>query len=227
MLPPEPVPLFLFSEGRSALAEGLGKNLEGRGIDRAVAALRRFALVEVESIPDERDPAITTETIRLHRLIRMAALWRRDAAATTAIQRGLFAAFVAAYPKTVFEPQSWPRCRRLDPVATALLGPDVEQTANAGTRFADMLIWVGQYRKVAAAYRSIAGLVARRVATPVLMFGAGHDRVVVTAATKRFAGRMPQSVYRRLEGAEHEILMERDVFRTQFWSAFDAFMAEH
>lgn len=80
---------------------------------------------------------------------------------------------------------------------------------------------------VAAAYRSIAGLAAKRITTPVLMCGAGRDRVVVTRETRRFAGRMPQSVYRQIEGAEHEILMERDVFRAQFWHAFDAFMMEH
>jgi lysophospholipase len=78
---------------------------------------------------------------------------------------------------------------------------------------------------VAAAYRSIAGLAARRVTAPVLICGAGRDRVVVTSQTKRFAGRMPHAVYRQIDGAEHEILMERDVFRGAFWNAFDAFMA--
>ena len=183
MLPPEPVPLFLFSEGRWALAEGLGKNLEGRGIDRAVAALRRFALVEVESIPDERDPAITTETIRLHRLIRMATHWRRDSAATTAIQRGLFAAFVAAYPKTVFEPQSWPRCRRLDPIATALLSPDNEPSASAGIQFANVLIGVGQYRKQAAAYRAARPLFERALAINERLRGADHPQTGVAVAS--------------------------------------------
>jgi len=27
-----------------------------------------------------------------------------------------------------------------------------------------------------------------------------------------------------IEGAEHEILMERDAFRDQFWAAFDRFI---
>jgi lysophospholipase len=79
---------------------------------------------------------------------------------------------------------------------------------------------------VAAAYRSIAGLKAGRIATPVLLCGAGHDRVVVTQETRIFAGRMPRGTYQQIDGAEHEILMERDVFRIQFWDAFDAFMAD-
>ena len=216
MLPPEPVPLFLFSEGRSALAEGLGKNLEGRGIDRAVAALRRFALVEVESIPDERDPAITTETIRLHRLIRMAALWRRDAAVTGAIQRGLFAAFVAAYPKRVFEPQSWPHCRRLAAIATALLGPDVEPAANSAIVFANMLIWVGQYRGEAAAYRSARPLFERALAIKERLRGPDHPQTGV--AVSELAGLLQAQgdlaaarplferalgIYEKVLGAEH------------------------
>ena len=37
LLPPEPIPLFLFEDGRAQLAEGLGKTLESRGLERAVA----------------------------------------------------------------------------------------------------------------------------------------------------------------------------------------------
>jgi hypothetical protein len=37
-------------------------------LDEAVAAFRAFALVDRERIVDERDPAVATETIRLHRL---------------------------------------------------------------------------------------------------------------------------------------------------------------
>ena len=44
--------------------------LAGDGLDEAVAALRAFALADREAIADERDPAVTTDTIRLHRLVR-------------------------------------------------------------------------------------------------------------------------------------------------------------
>jgi transcriptional regulator with XRE-family HTH domain len=66
---PEPIPLFLF-------AEALGRQggpFEGDGLDEAVAALRAFALVDKETILDERDSRLTTETIRLHRLVREVA----------------------------------------------------------------------------------------------------------------------------------------------------------
>src|SRR5262249_22817285 len=44
----------------------------------SVAALRTFALLSRETIPDERDPALTTETLRLHRLVRQVAAARRE-----------------------------------------------------------------------------------------------------------------------------------------------------
>ena len=80
---------------------------------------------------------------------------------------------------------------------------------------------------VAAAYRSIAGLAAPAIATPVLMCGAGHDRVTLTNGTRRFSEGMPRGSYLEIPDAEHEILMERDVFRAQLWEAFDRFIAGH
>ena len=78
---------------------------------------------------------------------------------------------------------------------------------------------------VAAAYRSIAGLKPKGITTPVLICGAGKDRVVVTEATRRFTKSMPQGQYLQIDGAEHEILMERDMFRLRFWEAVDGFIA--
>ena len=84
---------------------------------------------------------------------------------------------------------------------------------------------------VAAASRAIAQMAApgyaEAITTPVLICGAGSDQVVVTEAEKNFAARMPAGVYQEIEGAEHEILMERDAIREQFWRAFDAFVDEH
>lgn len=70
LLAPELIPLFLFAEGREKLGEPLATALADDGLDKAVAALRVFALVDQEVVPDEREPAITTDCIRLHRLVR-------------------------------------------------------------------------------------------------------------------------------------------------------------
>jgi hypothetical protein len=79
--------LFLFSEGREKFGEPLASDLAGDGVDEAVAALRTFALVDRETIADERDPKITTETIRLHRLVRAVAAERFEGEASEAARR--------------------------------------------------------------------------------------------------------------------------------------------
>ena len=64
----------------------------------------------------------------------------------------------------------------------------------------------------------------RRTLTPILIIAAGADRVVDTAAAERFASRLPAGRIIVIEGAQHEIMIERDVVRAQFWSAFDQFV---
>jgi hypothetical protein len=61
LLAPEPIPLLLFSEAREKFGKPFASNLAGDGLDEAVAALRAFALLDRETIPDEREPAITTD----------------------------------------------------------------------------------------------------------------------------------------------------------------------
>jgi lysophospholipase len=83
---------------------------------------------------------------------------------------------------------------------------------------------------LAAAYRSMAAMrapgFAERITTPCLIFGAGRDRVVSTAAVRDFARRLPHATYIELADAEHEILMENDSIRVRFWTAFDGFVEE-
>jgi len=79
-----------------------------------------------------------------------------------------------------------------------------------------------------AAYRSMARVAApgyaEAITTPVLIVGAGRDRIVKTAAERAFARRLPNGSYVEIEDAEHEILMENDSVRARFWAAFDAFV---
>src|SRR4029077_11178047 len=127
LLAPEPIPLFLFTEAREHFDEPFASALSGAGLDEAVATLRGFALIDRETIPDERDPAITTDCIRLHRLIREVACARREGEARNRMQRTLLQAMATVYPKDIFDdPATWPRARRLDAVVQALI-------ANEGT----------------------------------------------------------------------------------------------
>jgi lysophospholipase len=66
---------------------------------------------------------------------------------------------------------------------------------------------------------------AEAIETPVLICGAGKDRIVLTAAERAFAKRLPHGTYVAFEDAEHEILMENDSIRDRFWKAFDDFAA--
>ena len=59
---------------------------------------------------------------------------------------------------------------------------------------------------------------------PMLLIGAGEDRVVLTPSVARFAARLRAGAHLVVAGSKHEILMERDTFRGQFWAAFDAFI---
>ena len=64
----------------------------------------------------------------------------------------------------------------------------------------------------------------RRTLTPILAVASGADRVVDTRATERFASRLRAGRLIVVDGAEHEIMMERDIFRDRFWAAFDSFI---
>jgi lysophospholipase len=68
---------------------------------------------------------------------------------------------------------------------------------------------------------------AEAIETPSLLIGPGRDRVCDTEATRAFAARMPHADYVEIAGAQHEILMERDPLRVQWWAAADAFLKKN
>jgi len=122
LLAPEPIPLFLFSEARAAFGEPFATALAGDGLDEAVAALRALALVDRETLPDERDPSIETDCIRLHRLVREVAAARVAGDDVAVVQGRLVWAMVDVYPDDIFnDPLTWPRARRLDALVLRLV----------------------------------------------------------------------------------------------------------
>jgi lysophospholipase len=66
---------------------------------------------------------------------------------------------------------------------------------------------------------------ALTVPMPVLIVLAGSDSVVSNRAAEEFSRRVKTAAHLMIPGAKHEILMERDQYRDQFWMAFDAFIA--
>jgi lysophospholipase len=78
------------------------------------------------------------------------------------------------------------------------------------------------------AYRQMAAFAdpayPRSIRQPLLIVGAGQDAVVSTPAIEQFAIRLRAGSHVVVPGAMHELLMEQDQYRDQFWAAFDAFV---
>ncbi|HEV2000239.1 MAG TPA: tetratricopeptide repeat protein, partial [Xanthobacteraceae bacterium] len=182
LLAPEPIPLYLFAEAREKFGEPLASALAEDGLDEAVAALRAFALVDRETIVDERDPAIATDTIRLHRLVRQVAAARRDGEARDNTRRALVDALAAVYPQGVHDdPKEWPRARRLDGIAYALVGGDAEPPKRSEPRAAELLNRMGDYRYAAlAAYAQTRPLFERALAMREKALGPEHPDTVTS-----------------------------------------------
>lgn len=60
-----------------------------------------------------------------------------------------------------------------------------------------------------------------QVKIPVTIVTAEHDRLVLNTSARRAADAMPQGRYVEVHGAYHELLIETDALRAQFWAAFD------
>jgi lysophospholipase len=61
------------------------------------------------------------------------------------------------------------------------------------------------------------------IRVPTLLIAAGRDKVVSNAAIERLGYAMRSGATVVIDGARHEILQERDIYRQQFLAAFDAF----
>jgi lysophospholipase len=79
-----------------------------------------------------------------------------------------------------------------------------------------------------AAYRSMGEIAdpsyPAKIRQPLMMIAAGRDEVVSTAAIEDVAIRLRAGSHLIIAGARHEIMMEQDRYRAQFWAAFDAFV---
>jgi len=179
MLAPEPIPLFLFSEAREKIGEPLASALAGDGLDEAVAVLRTFALLDRESIPDEREPEITTDCIRLHRLIRQVAAVRLKDGLGTDARRSLVAAVAQVYPDDVDNPNTWPRIRRLDALGLALVGNStlLDGAEEAASHLMDRL---AKYRQSIAAYDQARLLFEQALGIDEKVFGPDHPNTAAS-----------------------------------------------
>jgi tetratricopeptide (TPR) repeat protein len=173
LLAPEPIPLFLFSEAREKFGEPLA-SVMGDDLDEAVAALRSFSLLDREELMDEPDASITTDAIRLHRLVREVAAARRDGDARVQLRCSCIAALELVYPADGFNnPASWPRCALLTP---HLLTVCDAETTDVGTnaKCADLLQRAASFFYGRAAYSQARPLFERVVAARGKALGPEH-----------------------------------------------------
>jgi lysophospholipase len=63
-----------------------------------------------------------------------------------------------------------------------------------------------------------------RVRQPILIIAAGRDVIVSNSMIEDFAMQMRAGSHLVVVGSQHELLMEQDRYRSQFWAAFDAFV---
>ncbi|MEM6780710.1 MAG: alpha/beta hydrolase [Pseudomonadota bacterium] len=63
--------------------------------------------------------------------------------------------------------------------------------------------------------------------TPLLIALARQERLVDNDKTSAIFSRMPNASVIKLDNSKHEILMETDEIRNQFWDAFDKMLAEN
>lgn len=64
----------------------------------------------------------------------------------------------------------------------------------------------------------------RQVDCPVFVASAGEEKLVDNKAHARVAKHLPDCVHTTVQGAMHEILMETDERRAEFWAGFDALL---
>jgi tetratricopeptide (TPR) repeat protein len=218
LLAPEPIPLFLFTEARKPFDRQFASALANDGLDKAVAALRVFALVDREQIVDERESEIVTDAIRLHRLVRDVAAARRQGAALKKLQRVLVNAVAAVCPRGVFgAPATWPRMRRLDGITRALIEESSEPPKGTEQRCADVLHEIAAYSHAALGdYARARRCFERALALYEKILGSEHPRTARTlnslglhfqaegnyVEAKRLSERA-LAIYRKNYGDEH------------------------
>jgi lysophospholipase len=79
--------------------------------------------------------------------------------------------------------------------------------------------WVAAASDATEAFLAPGSLAHVRI--PVLIATAGEEQLVDNTSHDAVAAELPDAVHITIEGSKHEILMEVDPIREQFWAAFD------
>jgi tetratricopeptide (TPR) repeat protein len=176
LMAPEPIPIFLFAEARAKFDEPFASALADDGLDEAIAALRSFALIKRETIVDERNQTISTDTLRLHRLVGEIASARRELPIQNAIRRTLVSVLAEVYPRDVFDdPSTWPRARRLHEHARFLVTSETLPLDGIEGPTSELLNRLASFRQAShAEYSDAKSLYERALSIRERAFGREH-----------------------------------------------------
>jgi tetratricopeptide (TPR) repeat protein len=171
LLAPEAIPLFLFTDAKEKFGKPLAEALAGDGLDEGVAALHDFALVHRETIQLDRDLAITSDAIRLHRLVRDIAAGRCDPSMREKARRTLLGVLAKIYPDS--NSASRLRCAALTPHVMTICETEFADQEAIKTA-ASLLNSVAIYFFSSAAYLSARRLFERVLAMRQKALGPEH-----------------------------------------------------
>jgi len=198
VLPDCPPPFYALghSMGSSVLIRAAYRNR--RWFDRVVLSAPMIDLHLVGM------PRLARTTVSMMRLVGMGSSYIPGGGATAIASRPF-----AGNPLTS------------DPVRYARIGAEIEAEPALGLG-SPTIAWT------AAAFQTMADFAdpafPSHIRQPLLLVAAGQDMIVSTQATEQFAIRLRAGAHLIVPGSRHEILMEQDRFRGQFWAAFDAFV---
>jgi len=181
-----------------------------------------MALRFIERRPEQFDRVVLTSPmidIQLPGFLPRA--WLRWLAHTAA-QRGLQGAYVLGAGGV------GARDRRFDGNPLTSDRVRFERNVEMIRRTPQLAVGGVTYGWLDAAMRSIdrvaAPAFARSLQVPILMVTAARDQIVCLRAQAQFCHQTPDCRHVSIAGARHELLVETDDRRAQFWRAFDAFV---
>lgn len=198
VLPDCPPPFFALahSMGGAILTRALAQGR--RWFDRAVLSSPMLAV----RIPGS--PRLATMTVRFMRMLGLSGSYVPGGGATAMAS--------LPFPGNVLTS---------DPVRYARAGAVVEAEPALGLG-SPTIAWVNAAFKATGAFADPS--YPTRMRQPLLIVAAGQDEVVSTPAIEQFAIRLRTGSHLIVAGSRHELLMEQDRYRAQFWAAFDAFV---
>ncbi|MCL6450068.1 MAG: tetratricopeptide repeat protein [Acetobacteraceae bacterium] len=165
-LGPDDIPRELLSQGAAGLPEPLSMALaDPVGFDGAVAALRRYSLLETSG-----------DALPVHRLVQVVTRDRLAEGARKAWAAAAVGLVDGAFPFDSDDVRTWPRSARLLPHALAAAG-HAEALGVGAERTARLLNQAARYLRSRAEYRGARVLLERALRIDEAAYGPDHPTV--------------------------------------------------